>query len=164
MLKYINVLGRRANGWISQDGCLQFSLFVTNFKLRDAVFLQYLIALEVCRAIVDLLPKARKLVCVKWPNDIYLKQNNTLVKIGGIIVQSNITGHSLDCLFGIGLNLLNEKPTTSLSSALDLVDTSRLKERVLAQILFRLDASFKIFKEEGFPSFIDAYYTYWIHE
>ena len=113
-------------------------------------------------------------VDIKWPNDIYYQG----LKIGGILLQSSlrgkefqlITGKSyyarhitlLLSLSGIGLNVLNERPTTCLSSifkehvmrhGLEEMDDPLTLEDTLAEILNELEPLFdvRIATKKGIP-------------
>lgn len=49
-------------------------------------------------------------VFLKWPNDIY----TTEFKIGGILCTSEYFKNEFHVISGIGLNVLNDEPTTSI--------------------------------------------------
>lgn len=91
------------------------------------LFVQYLAAMGVVEAV-----KAYGegyddiLVRLKWPNDIYVEDPATLgqskfVKIGGILVQCSGDGKEY-YLVGIGFNVTNAAPTTSINHVLEALN------------------------------------------
>ena len=52
---------------------------------------------------------------VKWPNDIYFDRK---FKLGGILAKTSLMGDSAFLKIGVGFNLDNEHPTSSLNKAL----------------------------------------------
>ncbi|MBT5390795.1 MAG: hypothetical protein HOL22_00410, partial [Euryarchaeota archaeon] len=59
-------------------------------------------------AIFALLGSTQNLV-LKWPNDILLKKDNQLRKVGGILVESVSRGKSSRIVLGIGCNIQSTK-------------------------------------------------------
>lgn len=56
---------------------------------------------------------------IKWPNDIHaVCDDGSTVKVGGIICQSLAQGSSFSVVAGLGVNVDNEEPTTSVNSVL----------------------------------------------
>lgn len=108
---------------------------------------------------------------LKWPNDIYAQlpgsPANPLVKIGGILVNSSYSGAGFDLVVGIGLNLDNVLPTTSLNQLAASADPpleSFSSEKLLASILAQLEALYRDFCRLGFSEEMEAvYYKNWLH-
>ncbi|MDQ1340702.1 MAG: BirA family transcriptional regulator [Campylobacterota bacterium] len=98
-------IGSRSNNWDSVDGNL-FMSFVLNKKnlpcdlelVSTSIYFGYILKLA--------LKQLGSQAWLKWPNDIYIKEN----KIGGIM--TNIVGENIIC--GIGLNLLKTEKYASL--------------------------------------------------
>ena len=55
---------------------------------------------------------------IKWPNDIYARQHGVDVKVGGILCQSLAMQGRFDLVVGLGLNVDNDEPTTSVNRVL----------------------------------------------
>ena len=93
----------------------------TTSRLSQLPFVQYII----CLALIDSISKlnlkdnnAEKLsnmLKIKWPNDIY---STTNLKISGILCNSSSVDGGANLTIGIGINVLNDEPTTSLQKLL----------------------------------------------
>lgn len=185
--------GRSGNGWISPAGCLHFSLLL-DFKgyIRHMHMVQYLFALACVQAVKDVhtvrlgdteksVDLSRIPIFIKWPNDIYILRginsgdyrNNwdKLVKIGGIIVNSDVSSASSvqRLIIGLGLNIYNNRPTSCLHNLLKDQDLSpSVVEKLspsyfLAKILNRFSTMYPEFERTGFKAFLNDYYANWIH-
>ncbi|KAK6518521.1 biotin holocarboxylase synthetase, variant 2 [Arthrobotrys conoides] len=173
--------GRGSNAWISPLGGLVFSVVVRhNIKhavKAPAVFIQYLIALSIVKAIkfydfgYDRIP-----IYIKWPNDIYVRaksnildkpdNKNDLSKIGGILVNANFSGDEFLLVIGCGINVTNAMPTTSLKILAESMDPplpAYEHERLLAKIMVIFEGHYVRFLGEGFQAFEQEYYQYWLH-
>ncbi|EAT84703.2 hypothetical protein SNOG_08427 [Parastagonospora nodorum SN15] len=132
----------------------------------------YLAALAIVAGIKNYGPGYDKIpVKLKWPNDIYAQlpgsSNNPVVKIGGILVNSSYSGSSYDLVCGIGLNLSNALPTTSLN-LLASTQSPPLKafthEKLLASILAQFETLYSTFCQAGFTRDMEGdYYDNWLH-
>lgn len=166
--------GRGSNVWVSPMGALMWStVFHHPFHLMQSapiVFLQYLAALATVRGVKQYAPGYDKIdVKLKWPNDIYAQLPgsiaNPIVKIGGILVNSSYSGTSYDCVCGIGINMANALPTTSLNQ---LAEAAGLKpftyEKLLASILAQFEFLYAEFCRRGFSTDMEReYYESWLH-
>ena len=179
--------------------------------VKDALFLQYLMALAMVKAIRQEYHPSFP-VYIKWPNDIYLDvsvgtahgshlggdvhkehaqgdlignrneviDGNTfqrkiaskkLVKIGGILVNTNIYGRAWTLIVGCGLNVTNSLPTASIQQVLHQFHEHGKLERMpeisleslLARTMASLDELYPAFLQRGLSSFESEYYQYWIH-
>lgn len=168
--------GRGGNVWIAPPGALMFSTVMHHsFAMSQSapvVFVQYLAALAIVQGIKGYAPGYDKIpVKLKWPNDIYAQlpgsSNNPVVKIGGILVNSSYSGSSYDLVCGIGLNLSNALPTTSLN-LLASTQSPPLKaltpEKLLASILANFESLYSTFCQAGFTRQMEGeYYDNWLH-
>ena len=168
--------GRGGNVWIAPPGALMFSTVMHHsFALGQSapvIFIQYLAALAIVQGIKDYAPGYDKIpVKLKWPNDIYAQlpgsSNNPVVKIGGILVNSSYSGSTYDIVCGIGLNLSNALPTTSLN-LLASSQSPPLKaftpEKLLASILAQFETLYTTFCQTGFNREMEGdYYDSWLH-
>ncbi|KAF3050205.1 biotin holocarboxylase synthetase [Didymella keratinophila] len=168
--------GRGSNVWVAPPGAMMFSTVLHHsFALSQSapvIFIQYLAALAIVQGIQGYAPGYEKiLVKLKWPNDIYAQlpgsSNNPVVKIGGILVNSSYSGTSYDIVCGIGLNLSNALPTTSLNQ-LAAGQMPPLKpftqEKLLASILASFESLYTTFCTTGFSRDMEEqYYRAWLH-
>lgn len=168
--------GRGSNVWVSPPGSMPFS-FVLRHSLTlstsaPVVFVQYLAALAVVKGIQGYDTGYEKMpIKLKWPNDIYAldpsrpASDKAYVKIGGILVNSSYAGGDYTLVVGIGLNLSNAAPTTSLSHIAAKANLGSLTaEKLLASILAQFEAMYTRFCRTGFDrQFEDTYYRHWLH-
>ncbi|KAF2712062.1 class II aaRS and biotin synthetase [Pleomassaria siparia CBS 279.74] len=166
--------GRGTNVWVAPPGALMFSTVMHHsFQLSQSapvIFVQYLAAIAIIRGVKQYAPGYDKVpVKLKWPNDIYAQipghASNPVVKIGGILVNSSYSGSSYDVVLGIGLNLSNNLPTTSLNllaSSLSLRPFTY--EKLLASILAQFEDIYTRFCRVGFNRELEGeYYENWLH-
>lgn len=108
--------GQKDNTWFSEPGKnLTFSIYLkSSFLLASQQFsLNQAVSLGVTDCLTNYLGKDCK---IKWPNDIYYKDQ----KIGGILIENTIRGMYLkDSVIGIGLNV-NQKEFDLLNNASSL--------------------------------------------
>lgn len=168
--------GRGGNVWIAPPGALMFSTIIHHTLAMSqnapVIFIQYLAALAIVQGIKGYAPGYEKIpVKLKWPNDIYAQlpgsANNPVVKIGGILVNSSYSGTNYDIVCGIGLNLSNALPTTSLN-LLASSQNPPLKafthEKLLASILAHFESIYATFLQTGFSREMEGeYYDNWLH-
>lgn len=166
--------GRGSNVWISPKGALMFSTVMHHsFQLTQSapvIFIQYLAGLATVRGIQNYAPGYDALpVKLKWPNDIYAQVpgslSNPVVKIGGILVNSSYSGSNYDIVCGIGVNLANDLPTTTLNL---LAESHNLRaftaEKLLASILAQFESLYADFCRRGWHQGMeDEYYKAWLH-
>ena len=187
--------GRGSNTWVSPKGSLMFSVKFSHplaeSERAPVVFVQYLAAMAVVEAVKDYDPEDARYgelpVRLKWPNDVYvlapehmskyegMKEVNReqYVKIGGILVNTSYSGGDFNVILGIGVNLSNASPTTSLNALVDRYnglhyDQRPLEfmehERLLAGILTQFGRLYEIFLRGGFSGALERlYYSQWLH-
>lgn len=168
--------GRGTNVWVSPPGSLMFSTVLKHSlalsNTAPVVFVQYLAALAIVAGIHGYDKGYEKLpVKLKWPNDIYAldptapEREKKYVKIGGILVNSSYSGGDYTLVTGIGLNVNNSLPTTSLSQlASELKLPPLTLEKLLASILAHFEAFYTRFCRTGFDKqFEETYYSSWLH-
>jgi biotin--protein ligase len=168
--------GRGGNVWVSPSGALMFSLVLhhsmTLSQSAPVVFIQYLSAMATVQGIKNYAPGYSNIpVKLKWPNDIYAQlpgsANNPVVKIGGVLVNSSYSGDTYDLVAGVGINLANDLPTTSLN-LLASSQSPPLKpfthEKLLASILAHFESLYTTFCQRGFTREMETeYYDTWLH-
>ena len=101
--------GRRGRAWSHEDIAFAGSWVIReNCERPNPGLLQLQGGLALYDAIFALLGSTQNLV-LKWPNDILLKKDNQLRKVGGILVESVSRGKSSRIVLGIGCNIHSTK-------------------------------------------------------
>ncbi|KAF6160854.1 hypothetical protein GIB67_002797 [Kingdonia uniflora] len=157
--------GRSKNVWESPIGCLLFSFTLQMEDGRIVPLLQYVVSLAVTEAIKDVcyangLPYLD--IRIKWPNDLFLNG----LKVGGILCTSTYRSKTFNVTIGIGLNVDNEKPTTSLNVVLQDLTSVAYKlrrEEILAAFFKRFENFFNVFLTQGFQALEGPYCKTWLH-
>lgn len=162
--------GRGSNVWVSPPGSLMFSTVLRHSfalsSLAPVVFVQYLAALATVAGIQNYDKGYEKVpIRLKWPNDIYATTGDRHVKVGGILVNSSYAGGDYTLVCGIGLNVNNSAPTTSVSMLAEQAGLAQLSlERLLASILVQFESMYTRFCQTGFDEhFLDQYHKSWLH-
>ncbi|KAM7398666.1 hypothetical protein PAMA_006530 [Pampus argenteus] len=163
--------GRGRNAWLSPLGCAMFTLSVQvelSSRLGQRIpFLQHLAALAVVEA-VRTLPGYQDIdLRVKWPNDIYY---SNLMKIGGVLVTSTVTGSTFHLLIGCGFNVTNSNPTLCINDVIqqyNIQHNGNLQKLSCAQLIARtlscLEALISSFQKGGPDAILPTYYKRWLH-
>lgn len=178
--------GRGTNVWVAPAGSLLISTVINHpaayAASRPIVFIQYLAAIAIVQAIKSYSPESQHLpVKLKWPNDI-LAQDPTepdkeaYVKIGGILSTCSYDAGTYQIVLGIGVNVNNPRPTTSLDALMRHHLSKKNNnsgnfefepfsiESLIARILVRLEALHTEFMAVGFSQEMhEAYYQHWLH-
>ncbi|KAL2339834.1 hypothetical protein Fmac_007774 [Flemingia macrophylla] len=157
--------GRSKNVWESPLGCLMFSFTLQMEDGRIVPLVQYVVSLAMTEAIKDICDK-NGLPCIdvkiKWPNDLYLNGS----KVGGILCTSTYKSQKFNVSAGIGLNINNEKPTTSLNTVLRELSTGAYqfrREDVLATFFNKFEEFYRLFVNQGFQTLEELYIKTWLH-
>mgnify|MGYP001316339852 CR=1 FL=1 len=97
--------GQTGNGWESEAGknlLMSTIIYPTMVRAED----QFIISQMISLALYDLVRQETSGVSIKWPNDIYVKDD----KIAGILIENSVMGSSItSCIAGIGLNVNQKK-------------------------------------------------------
>lgn len=192
--------GRGGNLWINPKGVMALSILFkippANNQTTTIVTLQYMCSLALIELILgygegyELLP-----VKLKWPNDIYIlkpdylaslddtyRENPATVdgedemyaKVSGAIVNSQFIDKQFHLVWGGGVNVSNEAPTTSLNIVLAKMNELRKQqgqqplppyrhELLLARLVYNMENYFNVFKNAGLQPFLPLYYKRWLH-
>nr|GEW58222.1 biotin--protein ligase 2-like isoform X1 [Tanacetum cinerariifolium] len=112
-----------------------------------------------CRAQIEGIPPLD--VRIKWPNDLYLDG----LKVGGILCTSTYRSKKFNISAGVGLNVDNDKPTTSLNAALRKLtyDFQLRRENITSAFFNKFEHLFSILMNHGFRPLEDLYYKTWLH-
>lgn len=171
--------GRGTNAWVSPPGNLMFSTVLKHSMSLSAsapvVFVQYIAAMATVLGIQSYDRGYENLpIRLKWPNDIYAMDpsrdakggESPYVKIGGILVNSSYSGGDYTLILGIGLNVADATPTTSVSRLAAKHNNlpPLTLEKLLASILVQFEALYARFCVVGFDvQFQKMYYDMWLH-
>jgi BirA family transcriptional regulator, biotin operon repressor / biotin---[acetyl-CoA-carboxylase] ligase len=97
--------GQLNNKWESEDGknlLISIVLFPTMIDPSG----QFLISMTISLGVCDFLKRYVPHCAIKWPNDIYVKND----KIAGILIENHILGNTIgETIVGIGLNINQKK-------------------------------------------------------
>ncbi|MFZ2266117.1 MAG: biotin--[acetyl-CoA-carboxylase] ligase [Azonexus sp.] len=145
--------GRRGRQWLSSpEASLTFSVLwrFTGSPARLAG-LSLAVGVALARAVDNLGASG---VCLKWPNDVLLRQGDAYAKLAGILIELSSDRRGTQAVIGIGLNLLPPagdlpQPAAGLSQALS---TPAERHVVLAAILSALAGVLDAFAAEGFSA------------
>ncbi len=93
--------GQRGNTWISEAGKnLTLSVILYPDFLEAAR--QFMVSKVISLAISELLDQYSDSISIKWPNDIYHKDD----KIAGILIEYSLVGNKIQsCIAGAGINI-----------------------------------------------------------
>jgi BirA family transcriptional regulator, biotin operon repressor / biotin---[acetyl-CoA-carboxylase] ligase len=93
--------GQRGNKWESEKNknlLISIILFPSMINPAD----QFLLSMTVSLGICDFLKRHLLAISIKWPNDIYVKDD----KIAGILIENSIMGDRIEhTVAGIGINI-----------------------------------------------------------
>jgi len=138
--------GRFNSEWKSPEGGLWFTLILES--LLEPIDLPKITILSAYAVTESLKDTCGLEVNIKWPNDIYYGKK----KLGGILAETqNMEGKTYIYL-GIGLNVnldledLGQYSATS-TSVKQLVGQSVSREKLLAQIVYLLENTFREFED-----------------
>lgn len=165
-------------------------------ETAPVVFVQYLVGLAIVDGIKTYEPAYQRMpIKLKWPNDIYARrqtdppgkisplqstssskngdtnqpreEEREYVKIGGILVNSTYSGGDYTLVVGVGLNVANEAPTTSLNAlaaeAKPVLPPFQT-EKLLARILICFQVLYSQFSQQGWSRELEGkFYEYWLH-
>ncbi|CAD6887938.1 unnamed protein product [Tilletia controversa] len=140
-------------------------------------------------------------VRIKWPNDLYaeveedeqgleasmaalglgerkgtfVKDGKRYAKLGGILVNSQFADNEFMLVVGCGVNVLNRRPTTSISDLILAANSTAVERNeptlpILSQedfgggVLATFERLWSVFEQAGsFQPFLEAYREVWLH-
>lgn len=156
--------GRGEHVWTSPEGCLMFSFKCQLSNPKRLAFLQYLVSLVLINVLKKPIENRDLDVRIKWPNDIFTSDGK---KLGGILCQSSYShAGSFDITIGIGLNVDNDEPTTSINALLRSLTTNTIpfsRLTLLSHFASAFEKDFQTFITHGFEPFLGNYLQYWLH-
>jgi BirA family transcriptional regulator, biotin operon repressor / biotin---[acetyl-CoA-carboxylase] ligase len=134
--------GHSGNNWESEDGKnLLFSIIVYPSFIKPSG--QFYLSMSFSLGICDFLSRFTVNCTIKWPNDIYVKND----KIAGILIESTIIADQIDySIAGMGLNINQEvfvSPAPNPVSLKQLTGETYNIESCLNQLSGDLDKRYK---------------------
>lgn len=108
--------GQMGNSWFSSKGeNLLFSLLIYPQNVLPSE--QFIISRIASLAVKKTLDRFTDDICIKWPNDIYWKEQ----KITGMLIENDISGkHIRKSIIGIGINVNQQQFPSSLPNPVSL--------------------------------------------
>uniref|UniRef100_A0A8D0G5G1 BPL/LPL catalytic domain-containing protein n=1 Tax=Sphenodon punctatus TaxID=8508 RepID=A0A8D0G5G1_SPHPU len=163
--------GRGGNAWLSPVGCALSTLHITIplfSKLGQRIpFIQHLVSLAVVDAVRSIPGYQDIDLRVKWPNDIYYSD---LMKLGGVLVNSTLTGTTFHILVGCGFNVNNSNPTICINDLIveyNKKNCTKLNslsaDYLIARSVNLLESLIDTFQDKGPNGILPMYYKYWVH-
>nr|XP_056714544.1 biotin--protein ligase [Euleptes europaea] len=163
--------GRGGNTWLSPVGAALSTLHITiplSSELgRRIPFIQHLVSLAVVESVRSIPGYQDIDLRVKWPNDIYYSD---LMKLGGVLINSTLTGTTFHVLIGCGFNVNNSNPTICINDLImehNKTKNTQLKplsaDCLIARSVTVLEKLINTFQEKGPNGVLPLYYKYWVH-
>ena len=122
--------GQLTNVWEAEAGkniLCSILLRPTTLPIKQ----QFLISQAISVAIVEVLNTFKEGFSIKWPNDIYYKED----KIAGILIENNLCSTGIStCIIGLGLNVNQEKFVSDAPNPISLYNIIG-KETPIAELL-----------------------------
>jgi BirA family biotin operon repressor/biotin-[acetyl-CoA-carboxylase] ligase len=149
--------GRGKNRWESEPGknLLVSILFFPGIMAGRFFLLNEFISL----AIVDAISGFGIDACVKWPNDVYLKDK----KVAGLLIENSITSQEItQCIAGIGLNLNQRNFPAEIPNPVSLIhhlDRETERQQFLDILLDKLNQRYGQLKAEKYSGLNTEYNT-----
>lgn len=140
-----NGKGQQGNTWESAPGKnLLFSviLYPSSIKADEQFYILQVIALGVYDAISEFTGEVK----IKWPNDIYVRDD----KIAGILIENSVMGNSIkNSVAGIGININQDRFLSDAPNPVSLkmiTGSEHDRERIFRQVCQKTDARYEMLK------------------
>ncbi len=142
-----NGRGQMGTNWQSILGKnLTFSILVKfeDFKISNRFYISIAVSLGI---VITLNKLTNANIKVKWPNDILAEKD----KIAGILIENTFKGRNISqSIIGIGLNINQEKFTSSIKNVTSLIKLTGQKmdkDLLLQQLIVNIQTYFLLLKE-----------------
>jgi len=141
--------GQIDNSWESEPGknmLLSIILYPQFVEVEN----QFLISKFISLAIVDFLENYSNNISIKWPNDIYYRDE----KIAGILIENTIMGTTIqNTITGIGININQSYFTESLPNPVSLNQIKNKLfdlQKLLTELILHLNNRYKQLKKGNY--------------
>ncbi|AFM03378.1 birA, biotin-(acetyl-CoA-carboxylase) ligase [Bernardetia litoralis DSM 6794] len=143
--------GQRGNTWTTQENQnLTFSILLNPIFLspKESFWITIAVSLGVRDALEQVLkidyPEIADELKIKWTNDIFITDNEKDQKLGGILIENQISSQAINqSIIGIGINInqIFDKNNTEnrAISVKELTNKDWNKEDILTEILFFIE-------------------------
>jgi len=147
--------GQRGNGWEAEPGknfTMSLILKPGTLAVKDQFYLNIFTSLALHDYLVD---KGCATVCVKWPNDMYVRSK----KICGILVESQISGNKFaHVVVGIGLNVNQQQFAVDTATSVSVATGELYDLQTELEILLKfLEARYLQLREGKLPWLMENY-------
>lgn len=148
--------GQRGNSWESAPGKNLLFSFVLFPKFLEARR-QFLISQIVSLAIKEELDTYTEDISIKWPNDIYCKDN----KICGMLIENDLMGRNISqSIAGIGININQEAFYSSAPNPVSLLQITGMEYdrfNILRNIMLRIQTYYEQLRQRDTESIACRY-------
>ncbi len=160
--------GRNGRSWQSSPGrSLTFSLALP-MQVADWSGLSLAVGVALAQALDPVAPGAAPRLMLKWPNDLWLRDDPGGTsgggrKLGGVLIETMAVPGARFVVVGIGLNVLPQAQGGALEgldtgfACLHELDDSLTAPRTLARVALPLVQALQRFEREGFAPDVDAF-------
>ncbi len=115
--------GQKGNSWESEPGknlLMSVILYPAMVRPENQFVISRMVSLAVCDLIRTEIPEVK----IKWPNDIYVRDD----KIAGILIENSIMGNTISSsVAGIGLNVNQTEFGSALTNPVSLAQVTGRK-------------------------------------
>ena len=149
-----NGRGQRSNNWISEKNAnLTFSLLLEpKLDISYQFYLNIISSLTIQKILFSILDTNIK---IKWPNDIYYKNN----KIAGILVENIVSNKNIQkSIIGFGINV-NQRafPISNTVSIFNIKPIKLNKNDILKSILIEFEKNYNLLKNKKYETLFSNY-------
>ncbi len=149
--------GQGSNRWESQKGRnLLFSMLLrpVHVAVEEQFILSQMVALAIYQSLQELLPEEATAFSLKWPNDIYWKNQ----KLGGILIENSLRGGKItECIIGIGLNINQTTFYSDAPNPVSLRQISGRRHRLMDVLQTILHPLFEIYSQADYAAIRSDY-------
>jgi BirA family biotin operon repressor/biotin-[acetyl-CoA-carboxylase] ligase len=150
--------GQKGNSWESEPGknlLMSVILYPAMVRPENQFIISQMVSLAVCDLIRAEVPDVK----IKWPNDIYVRDD----KIAGILIEHSIMGSTISsCVAGIGLNVNQTEFGSTLvnpSSLAQVTGREHDLSLITAELLRLLDISYAMVISGRTDELAEAYHN-----
>jgi BirA family biotin operon repressor/biotin-[acetyl-CoA-carboxylase] ligase len=144
--------GRQGRKWSSTDGAMMATfLFQTSQPLASLSGYSLVVGL----GLVDAFERFGARLQLKWPNDLVVVRDDSLRKVGGILIEVQDLGATRVILVGVGVNLARTPDDVAHAMSIDEISGSRVTvPDALTTVSEQLRLAHELFVSfDGFPRF-----------
>lgn len=139
--------GRQGRTWSSTSGALMMTaLFPTTLPISELSGYSLVVGL----ALVDSFEVCSARLQLKWPNDLVIVRDDTLRKVGGILIEVQDLGDRRVILVGVGINISGTPDDVAHASSIEEISSRALSlEEALGMSCEKLRIAHDLFVSLG---------------